>query len=108
MKLHLYTNNAYDTVALINDEDQVVSTWDAATPTTKNNTALTEALTTTDPDLWDNQGDDTDVLDFEDGNELFLIINDDGSWETPDKELLVSRLDFHLGANSPIVKALSL
>ena len=108
MKIHLYTNNAYDTIALIADDGQVTSTWEANAPGGIHETALEDALYTDDLSGWDEQGKDVDPDDFEEGQALFLIINEDGSWETYDKDLTFSRLAFHLGQNHPIVKALSL
>lgn len=107
MKLHIYTNNAYDTVALVNDENQIVSHWDANTKGGVRDTALEDALYTTDVSKWDDQGHEIDSEEFADGNDLFLVIREDGEWEVDDRELLVSRLSFHFGQRHPIVQALN-
>lgn len=107
MKLHIYTNNAYDTVALVNDENQVVSHWDANSKGGVQKTALEDALYTTDVSEWDEQGHEIDADDFAEGNDLLLVIHEDGEWEVDDRDLLASRLSFHLGERHPIVQALN-
>jgi hypothetical protein len=107
MKLHIYTNNACDTVALVNDEGRVVSHWDANSKGGAQRTALEDALHTTDVSEWDDQGREIDADDFAAGNDLFLIIHEDGEWEVEDRDLLASRLGFHFGERHPIVQALN-
>lgn len=101
MKLHFYTNNAYDTVALVNDENQVVSHW--------NSTTIEDALNTSDMSEFDNQFLEIEVEDFEKGGQdLFLVVRDGGEWEFEDRDRLESRLRFHLGKFHPIVQALNI
>lgn len=107
MKLHIYTNNAYDTVALVNQDNQVVSHWDADASGGVQKTALEDALYTTDVSEWDEQGHEIDADDFAEGNDLFLVIHEDGEWEVEDRKLLAARLSFHLGERHPIVQALN-
>lgn len=108
MKIHLYTNNAQDTVALINDDEKVISFWAAESKGGVQKTALEDALFTTDPNEWDDQLLEVALDEFEEGNELYLVIHENGSWETEDRELLESRLSFQLGEDHPIVKALNI
>jgi hypothetical protein len=104
MKLHLYTNNAYDTVALVNDDNKVVSHWGVDSAL---GVALKDALYTTDVSEWGDNGYEIDVNDFAVGNELYLVIEEDGEWEVVDRYLLRTRLSFHLGDLHPIVQALN-
>lgn len=107
MKINLYTNNAYDTVAFVNDDNRIVSHWDAAAKSTTETTALDDALNADDLSDWDDQGHDIDADEFADGNDLILTIYDDGSWHVADRDLLAARLRWHLGARHPIVQALT-
>ncbi len=107
MKIHIYTNNGYDTVAIVNDEDQVISHWDASDMSQNLNTVFECALYTTDVTTWHDQGLEINLSDFEEGNELLLVIHEDGEWEIKDRELLISRLEFHLREGHPIVKCLN-
>ena len=91
MKLHIYTNNGFDTVALV-DGETVISQWPE--------TAIEEALKATDPRDWDNQGLEVDLNDFEKGNELFAVVSEIGEIDTPDDDLFSSRIAFHFGENS--------
>ena len=100
MKLHVYTNNAYDTVALINDADQVISYWDE--------TAIESAISTDDVSEWEDQGHKIDEDEFAAGNDLFLVVHENGDWEAKDRDLLTARLSFHLGDMHPIVQSLNL
>jgi hypothetical protein len=108
MKLHIYTNNAYDIVALFNDEGMIVSYWDANSPGGDKATALEDALYTSDVSGWDDQGHEIDADEFAEGNELFLVILANGEWEVEDRKLLGDRLSFHLGERHPIVQALNI
>jgi hypothetical protein len=94
-------------VALINDDNQVVSHWDANAKGGVQKTALEDALYTSDVSEWDEQGHEIDADDFAEGNELFLVIDADGEWEIEDRKLLAHRLCFHLGERHPIVQALN-
>lgn len=107
MKLHIYTNNAYDTVALVNEENQVVSHWDANAKGGVQKTALEDALYTTDVSEWDDQGHEIDADEFAEGNDLFLVIHEDGEWKVKNPKLLTDRLSFHLGERHSIAQALN-
>lgn len=107
MKLHIYTNNAYDTVALINEEGKVTSYWDANSKGGSKGTALEDALYTSDVSEWDDHGHEIDADEFAAGNQLFLAILEDGEWQVEDRKLLGERLSFHLGERHPIVQALN-
>jgi len=87
MKLHIYTNNAYDTVALIQD-DKIVAQWDER--------AIIDALNCECPDDWDNQGLDMPLDEFEPGNELWAVIDQDGNLHKPDPALFDERQQFHV------------
>ena len=106
MKLHIYTNNAYDTVALVNEDGKIVSHWDANAKGGVQKTALEDALYTDDVSEWDDQGHEIAAEEFGEGNDLFLVIHDDGEWEVEDRKLLADRLRFHLGPRHPIVQAI--
>lgn len=97
MKINLYTNNGYDQVALINDQNQVVSIW----PATRE--IIEEALEANDLDDWEEQGLTEELPEFEKGNQLWLTITQGGVWIVPNRELLAERLDHHLGDTSPIL-----
>lgn len=81
--------------------------WEANSPGGVQKTALEEALYTADVSEWDEQGREIDADDFAEGNDLFLIIHEDGEWEVEDRKLLADRLSFHLGERHPIVQALN-
>lgn len=107
MKLHIYTNNAYDTVALVNEQNHVIGHRDASQKGGERATALEDALYATNVGEWNDHGEEINVDDFAEGNDLVLIIDEDGEWEIQDRELLTERLSFHLGEMHPIVQALN-
>jgi hypothetical protein len=106
MKLHIYTNQSHDTVALINDQNQVIGYWDANDKGGGRATALEDALYATNPSEWEGHAHEIDVDDFAIGNDLVLIIREDGEWEYNNRDLLIKRLRFHLGNRHPIIQAL--
>lgn len=107
MRLHIYHNNAYDSVVLVND-GRVISYWNAAAPGSEvRKTAFEEALHATDVNDWDDQGHSIPLKEFAEGSELFLVIYADGEWDVEDADLFEDRLKFHFGEDHHITKAFS-
>lgn len=105
MKLHIYHNNAYDTVALVKD-GKVISHWDAMAPGGTGKTVFDDARRTTDVSDWDDQGLSIDLEEFETGNELYLVIDQNGDWDVPDYLMLAERIEFLVGEDHVETRAL--
>lgn len=88
MTLNYYTNNAYDSITLLNAKGEIVGAW-ANHPTAVKDFFATEGG---DPSNWDANEDDWRPVD---GNDILVAtINADGKLTTDDDKTLAARRDF--------------
>jgi len=80
-------NNGYDMILLVNDDDDVVSAWEATDEVMRNYT------TDTDADLWET-GVGSDGLDDDGCPTMFYAISDYGDEVGRDGEMTVERRAF--------------
>ena len=98
MRIEWRTNNAYDSVLVIDDEGQVVQWADADTILANGRTALADMLTAP-VELSSWSLDDPDETDPDGYGELVLAREPgDGQADIPDAKLLAERLAFRFGA----------